>query len=89
MALLSDTDPDLTPRSTLCCESTVRAYKHSDPEKRGKKERRELKAEQGGRDFMYTFNIKQIQAGKQIHTSFFLYPLLSAEPDLNPAANGA
>ena len=23
------------------------------------------------------------------HTSFFLYPLLSAEPDLNPAANGA
>ena len=38
---------------------------------------------------MYTFNIKQIQAGKQIHTSFFLYPLLSAEPDLNPAANGA
>ena len=31
----------------------------------------------------------QIQAGKQIHTSFFLHPLLSAESDLNPAANGA
>ena len=89
MALLSDTDPDPTPPSTLCRDSTVGAYKHSDPEKKGKKERRELKTERGGRDFMYTFNIKQIQAGKQLHTSFFLYPLLSAEPDLNPAANGA
>ena len=29
MALLSDTDPDPTPRSTLCCDSTVAAYKHS------------------------------------------------------------
>ena len=27
----------------------------------------------------------KIQAGKQIHTSFFLHPLPSAEPDLNPA----
>ena len=43
MALLSDTDPDPTPRSTLCCDSTVGAYKHSDPEKKGKKERREIK----------------------------------------------
>ena len=43
MALLSDTDPDATLRSTLCCESTVGAYKHSDPEKKGKKERREIK----------------------------------------------
>ena len=43
MALLSDTDPDPTPQSILCCDSTVRAYKHSDPEKKGKKERREIK----------------------------------------------
>ena len=43
MALLSDTDPDPTPRRTLCCDSTVGAYKHSDPEKKGKKERREIK----------------------------------------------
>ena len=40
MALLSDTDPDATPRSTvtLCCDSTVGAYKHRNPKK---KERRE------------------------------------------------
>ena len=43
MALLSDTDPDPTPRNTLCSDSTVGAYKHSDPEKKGKKERREIK----------------------------------------------
>ena len=43
MALLSDTDPDPTPRSTLCCDSTVGAYKRSDPEKKGKKEGREIK----------------------------------------------
>ena len=43
MALLSDADPDPPPRSTLCCDSTVGAYKHSDPEKKGKKERREVK----------------------------------------------
>ena len=36
MALLSDTDPDPTPPSTLCCDSPVGAYKHSDPEKKGK-----------------------------------------------------
>ena len=42
MALLSYTDPDSTPRSTLCCDSTVGVYKHSDPEKKGK-ERRETK----------------------------------------------
>ena len=40
MVLLCDTDPDPTPRSTLCCDSTVGAYKHSDPEKKGKKEKR-------------------------------------------------
>ena len=38
MALLSDTNPDPDPQSTLCCDSTVGAYKHSDPEKKGKKE---------------------------------------------------
>ena len=43
MALLSDTDPDPTPQSTLCYDSTVGAYTHSDPEKKGKKERREMK----------------------------------------------
>ena len=42
MALLSDTDPDPTPRSTLCCDSTVEVYQHSDPEKNGKKDRREI-----------------------------------------------
>ena len=91
MALLSDTDPDPTPRSTLCCDSAVGAYKHSDPEKKAKKERRELKTERGGRDFMYTFNIKQRskRGNKSIQVSFFLHPLLSAEPDLNPATNGA
>ena len=36
MALLSDKDPDPTPRSTLRCDSTVGAYKHSDPDKKGK-----------------------------------------------------
>ena len=43
MALLSDTDPDPTPESTLCCDSTVGADRHGDLEKRGKKERREIK----------------------------------------------
>ena len=47
MALLSDTDPDPTPPSTLCCDSTVGAYKHSDPEKKRKKERREMKDRNG------------------------------------------
>ena len=42
MVLLSDTDPDPTPQSTLCCDSTVGAYKHSN-QKKGKKERREMK----------------------------------------------
>ena len=31
----------------------------------------------------------RIQAGKQIQYKFLLHPLLSAEPDLNPATNGA
>ena len=31
----------------------------------------------------------RIQAGKQIPYKFLLHPLLSAEPDLNPATNGA
>ena len=57
MALLSNTNPDPTPRSTLCCDSTAGSYKHSDPEKKGKKERRELKTKRRGRDFMYTFII--------------------------------
>ena len=71
MALLSDTDSDPTPRSALCCDFTVGAYKHSDPEKKGKKERRELKTERGGRDFMYTFNIKHIskRGSKSIQVS--------------------
>ena len=30
----------------------------------------------------------QIQVGKQIPYKFLLHPLLSAEPDLNPATNG-
>ena len=49
MALLSDTDPDPTPRSTLCCDSTVEAYKHSGPEKKGKK-RKENNDRRGGLD---------------------------------------
>ena len=63
MALLSDMDPYPTPRSTLCCDSTVGAYKYCDQEKKGKKERRELKTERGGRDFMYTFNFKHRSKG--------------------------
>ena len=43
MAVLSDTGIDPTPRIPLCCDSTVGAYKHSDVEKKGKKERREIK----------------------------------------------
>ena len=43
MALLSDTDPDPTLPSAQCCDSTVGAHKHSDQEKKGKKERREMK----------------------------------------------
>ena len=64
MALLSDTDPDLTPRNTLCCNSTVGAYKHIDPEKKGKKERRELKTERGGWDFIYAVNLNTEPSGK-------------------------
>ena len=89
MALLSDTDPDLTPQSTLCCNSIVGAYKHSDPERKGKKERRELKTERGGRDFMYTFNIKHRSKRGNKSKQVSLHLLLSAEPDLNPATNGA
>ena len=43
MVLLSDTDPDPTLRSMLCCYSTEGAHKQSDPEKIRKKERREIK----------------------------------------------
>ena len=97
MALLSHTDPDPTPPSTLCCDSAVGAYKHNDPEKKGKKERREMKDRTRRSGFIIfhlaqTVNIEltQIKAGKQIPTSFlFSHPLLSAESDLNPAANGA
>ena len=97
MELLSDMDPDPTPRSTLCCDSTVRAYKHSDPEKKGKKERREMtdrRRRSGFIIFAFSANSKyeltRIKAGKQIQTSFlFSHPLLSAEPDLNPVAKGA
>ena len=71
MALLSDTDPDPTPRSTLCCDSTVEAYKHSDPKKKGKKERREIKDRTRKRDFMYTVNIKHgSKRENKFHTSF-------------------
>ena len=97
MAFLSYTDSDPAPPSTLCCDSTVRAYKHSDPEKKGKKERREVKDRRRRSGFIiieFTANSKyeltRIKAGKQIQTSFlFSHPLLNAEPDLNPAANGA
>ena len=73
------------------------AYKHSEPEKKGKKERREMKDRTRTSGFIImhlaqTVNIEltQIKAGKQIQTSFlFSHPLLSAEPDLNPAMNGA
>ena len=89
MALLSDTDPDPTPRSTLCCDSTA-AYKHSDPEKKGKKERREIK-DRTRRSGFYVNNqySTRIQTGKQLPYKFLLHPLLSAERDLNLAANGA
>ena len=36
MVLLFGTDPDLTLTNTLCCDSTVGAYKHSDPEEKGR-----------------------------------------------------
>ena len=39
IALLNDTDPDPTPRSTVCCGSTVEAIKQCDLEKKGKMER--------------------------------------------------
>ena len=42
MAPFSDTDPDPTPPSTLCCDSTVGAYNHVNMEEKGKKERREI-----------------------------------------------
>ena len=90
MALLSDTDPDPTPRSTLCCDSTVGGYKHSDPEKKGKKERIEIKDRTRKSGFHVNNQYQtRIQAGKQIPYKFLLHPLLSAEPDLNPATNGA
>ena len=41
MVLLFGTDPDLTLTNTLCCDSTVGAYKHRT--QRRKKERREMK----------------------------------------------
>ena len=96
MALLSDADPDPTPPSTLRCDSTVGAYKHSDPEKKGKKERREMKDRTRRSGFIiiaFCANSKyrtRIKVGNKSKTSFlFSHPLLSAEPDLNPAANGA
>ena len=75
----------------------VGAYKHSDPEKKGKKERREIKDRTRRSGFIIialaqTVNIEwtRVKAGKQMQTSFlFSHPLLSAEPDLNPATNGA
>ena len=88
MALLSNTYPDPTLRGTPFCDSTVGAYKHSDPEKKGKKERREMKDRtRSGLNIMHlaqTLDIEltQIKAGKQIQTSFlFSHPLLSAESD--------
>ena len=90
MALLSDTDPDPTPRRTLCCDSTVGAYKHSDPEKKGKKERREIKDRTRRLGFHVNNQCStRIKVGKQIPYKFLLHLLLSAEPDLNPVANGA
>ena len=89
MPLLSDTDPDPTLRSTLCCDSTVGAYKNSDPEKKGK-ERREIKDRTRRLGFHVNNQYStRIQAGKQIPYKFLLHPLLSAELDLNPATNGA
>ena len=52
MALLSDTDPDPTPRSTLCCDSPVGAYKHRDPEKKEKEEGIEIKDTTGMSGFL-------------------------------------
>ena len=72
MALLSDTDPDPTPPSTLCCDSAVEAYKHSDPEKTGKKERREMKDRARSGFIINTFEL----AGKQIPTCLDLFPHL-------------
>ena len=53
MALLSDTDPDLTLQSTICCYSTVGAYKESNPKKKesidsGTEERKKIQAAQSG-----------------------------------------
>ena len=89
MALLSHTDPDLTPRSTLCCDSTVGAYKHSDPEKKGKKERIEIKDTTTMSGFHVKKSILNMYPYREtISIQFLFHPLLSAEPDLNPATNG-
>ena len=88
MALLSDMDPYPTPRSTPCCDSTVGASKHSDPEKKGKEERREIKDRTRRLGFRVNNQyLTRIQAGKQLPKKLLLHPLLSAEPDLNPATN--
>ena len=84
MAFLSDTDPDPIPRSTLCCDSTVEAYKHSDPEKKGKKERREiLDRTRRSRFHVHNQYTTLIQAAKRIQYKFLLHPLLNAEPVLS------
>ena len=90
MALLSDMDPDSTPRSTLCCDSTVGAYKHSDPEKKGRKERRELKDRMRTSGFQVKKSVLNTNpSGETIPYKFLLHSLLGAEPDLNPGTNGA
>ena len=88
MALLSDTDPDPTPRSTLCCDSTVGAYKHSDPENKGKKKRRDLKQnEEVGISCIHSMSNTD-PSWETNACKFLLHPLLTAESDLNPTTNG-
>ena len=72
IVLLSDMDPDPTPESILCCDSTVGTYKHSDSEKKGMNERREIK------DRMTRSGFNPIQArlfwsccGQRVHCAPF------------------
>ena len=88
MAILSDTDPYPTPRSTLCCDSTVGAYKHSDPEKKGKKERREIKDRMRRSGFYVNYHNKDpSRETSSIQVS--LTPAAQCRAGFEPATNGA
>ena len=64
--------------------------KHSDPEKKGKKERREMKDRNEEVGIPCKQSIFNTDPSGEINPhKFVLHPLLSAEPDLNPVTNGA